>query len=308
MMRRLLLAGSQSAWLRRQAMRRGFVRRAVSRFMPGETLDDALRAAGELKTHRLGVVLTHLGENVTIGAEADQVVRHYVEVLDRLPASGLDAEVSVKLTQLGLDLSPDVALGHTLQLAELSAAQGRRLWIDMESSPYVDRTLELYRRVHERQPLVGVCVQAYLHRTAADVETLVRIGAAVRVVKGAYQETPEVAMPRKADVDASFERLCERLLADDARRAGCWLTIGTHDRARIARLAEWAERHGVRKDGYEFALLYGIQRAEQHRLAASGQRVRVLISYGQSWFPWYMRRLAERPANVLFVLRSLIGG
>ena len=302
------MAGSQSPWLRRQATRRRFVRRAVSRFMPGETLDDALAAAAALDARGLGTVLTHLGENITAAAEAEAVRRHYLEVLGRLPAAGLDAEVSVKLTQLGLDLDLDLAAEHARCLAERSAAHGRRLWIDMESSAYVDRTLEVYRRVREREPGVGLCVQAYLHRTARDLQALVPLGAAVRVVKGAYQEPAGNAMRRKRDVDESFFRLCERLLAEDARRAGCRLTIATHDRDLIGRLAAGASARGVPLEAYEIAMLYGIQRPEQARLAAVGHRVRVLISYGDSWFPWYMRRLAERPANVWFVARGLLGG
>jgi len=305
-MRSLLLAGSQSGWLRHQAMHRAFVRRAVSRFMPGTAPDDALRAAEGLRARGLATILTHLGENITTPAEADAVELHYQNLLGRLPASGLDTEVSVKLTQLGLDQDPDLAVEHTVALANLSAAQRRRLWIDMEASPYVERTLEVFRRVRARQPLVGLALQAYLHRTAADLEPLATTGAAIRVVKGAYQEPPDVAMPSKADVDASFFQLCDRMLANDARAAGAWVTIGTHDRTLISALARRAQERGVPKDGYEFAMLYGIQPSEQQRLAAAGHRIRILISYGESWFPWYMRRLAERPANVAFVLRSLV--
>ena len=307
LMRRMLLAGSTNEWLRQQATRRRFVRSAVSRFMPGETIDDALRAAGELKRERLGTIVTQLGENVTGRSEALAVLDHYRGVLDRLPATGLDCEVSVKLTQLGLDLDPDLAVASTIELAQRSAAIGQRLWIDMESSAYVERTLDVYRRVLAREKHVGVAIQSYLHRTAADVEALIPLGCAIRMVKGAYQEPPDIAMPRKADVDESFFRLCARLLDEDARRAGCHLTIATHDRALIARLIAAAGQRGVAKDGYEFAMLYGIQRAEQTRLAAGGYRMRVLISYGPSWFPWYMRRLAERPANVWFVVRGLAG-
>ena len=304
-MRSLLLAGSQSAWLRHQAMHRAFVRRAVSRFMPGTTPDDALRASDTLRARGLTTILTHLGENITTPAEADDVERHYQNLISRLPASGPETEVSVKLTQLGLDQDLDLAVEHTIALAHASAAQRRRLWIDMEASPYVDRTLEVFRRVRERQPFVGLAIQAYLHRAADDVEELATSGAAIRVVKGAYQEPADVAMPRKADVDASFFRLCDRMFADDARAAGAWVTIGTHDRNLIAALAKRAAERGVSKDGYEFAMLYGIQSGEQLRLVADGHRVRILISYGESWFPWYMRRLAERPANVAFVLRSM---
>jgi len=307
LMRRMLLAGSTNEWLRRQAMQRRFVRSAVTRFMPGESVDDALRAAGELQGQSIATIITNLGENVSERSEAQAVLDHYRQVLDRLPATGLDTEVSVKLTQLGLDLDPALAVAHTIDLARRSAAIGRRLWIDMESSAYVERTLEVYRQVLAQEKQVGVCLQAYLHRTAADLESLIPLGCAIRMVKGAYQEPPEVAMPRKADVDESFFRLSGRLLDEDARRAGCHVTLATHDRALIGRLIADAERRGVPRSGYEFALLYGIQRGEQLRLAAAGHRVRVLISYGSSWFPWYMRRLAERPANVWFVVRGLAG-
>lgn len=307
LMRRALLAGSTNEWLRRQATKQRFVRSAVSRFMPGETIDDALRAAAELGRERLDTIVTQLGENVTDRSEAMAVLEHYRAVLARLPATGLDTEVSVKLTQLGLDLDPELAVANTIDLARRSAAIGRRLWIDMEASNYVERTLDVYRKVLAHEKLVGVALQAYLHRTAADLESLIPLGCAIRMVKGAYQEPPEVAMPKKADVDESFFRLSARLLDDDARRAGCHVTIATHDRNLIGRLIAAAGQRGVGKDGYEFAMLYGIQRAEQQRLVAAGHRTRVLISYGASWFPWYMRRLAERPANVWFVVKSLAG-
>lgn len=304
-MRSLLLAGSQNEWLRHQAMHRAFVRRAVSRFMPGTTPDDALRAADTLRARSLATILTHLGENITTPAEAAAVERHYLDLIARLPATGPDTEVSVKLTQLGLDQDLELAVEHTVVLAHASAAQRRRLWIDMEASPYVERTLEVFRRVRERQPLVGLALQAYLHRTAADLEPLAQTGAAIRMVKGAYQEPPDVAMPRKADVDASFFRLCDRMFADDARAAGAWVTIGTHDRTLITALAKRAEERGVPKDGYEFAMLYGIQTTRQQELGRAGIRTRCLISYGEYWFPWYMRRLGERPANVWFVVKNI---
>jgi len=302
----MFLAASESAFLRREAQRQPFVRRAVSRFMPGETLDDALAASRRLASDRLSVILTHLGENVSDRAEAEGVAAHYLEVIRRLRGEGLDAEVSVKLTQLGLDLGAAVATENLARIAQcMKTLPGSRLWIDMESSPYVDRTFEVFRDVRAGYPRLGVCVQAYLHRTAADVDMLATQGAAVRVVKGAYKEPAAVAMPRKADVDESFYRLSVRLLADDARRAGAWLAAGTHDTALVARIAAHADGAGVPRDGYEFAMLYGIQRAEQQRLVTAGHRCRVLVSYGTFWFPWYMRRLAERPANVLFVLRGI---
>jgi proline dehydrogenase len=306
-LRALFLVAADNSWLRTQAQRRGFVRRAVSRFMPGETLDDAVAAAKTLAGARLGTILTHLGENVADAAEAQTVADHYLEVVHRVRDSGLDAEVSVKLTQLGLDLGTTVAIENLGHIADCARTIPGRLWVDMESSPYVDRTFGVLRAVRDRHPRLGVAVQAYLHRSAADLETLVADGFAVRVVKGAYREPADVAMPRKADVDESFFRLAARLLADDARRSGASLTAGTHDPRLIARIAAYADSLRIPRDAYEFAMLYGIQRSEQARLAAEGHRCRVLVSYGRYWFPWYMRRLAERPANVLFVVRGMLG-
>jgi proline dehydrogenase len=185
--------------------------------------------------------------------------------------------------------------------------RGNFVWIDMESSPYVEPTLALFRRVRARTPLVGIALQAYLYRTGKDVETLIPLGAAIRIVKGAYLEPADVAFPKKSDVDENFFRLCTRLLAPDARRPGAILHIATHDVALADRLSAHIAQNDVPASAFEFAMLYGIQRGQQARLAAAGKRLRVLISYGEHWFPWYMRRLAERPANVWFVLRTMFG-
>jgi proline dehydrogenase len=175
----------------------------------------------------------------------------------------------------------------------------------MESSPYVDPTLELFRRSRAQTPRIGVALQAYLYRTAKDLESLIPLGPAIRIVKGAYLEPPDVAYPKKADVDESFYRLCVRLVAEDARKAGSLLHIATHDVPLADRLSAYIKHNQVPKSAYEFAMLYGIQRQQQLRLAREGQRLRVLISYGEYWFPWYMRRLAERPANVWFVAKNI---
>ncbi len=307
LMRRILLAGSTNAWLRERATKTAFVRRSVSRFMPGEQIDDALRAAAELKTQGITTILTKLGENLTKVEEFEQVTLHYLDVLDRIAASGLDAHISIKPTQLGLDLDRALCERNLDRLIDRADRYRNFVWIDMESSPYVDPTLELFRRVRARTPRVGLALQAYLYRTAQDVESLVALGAAIRIVKGAYLEPPEVAYPKKSDVDENFFKLCTRLLADDARKAGGLLHIATHDQALVQRLSEWIAAHQVPQSSYEFAMLYGIQRRQQARLAAEGKRLRVLISYGEYWFPWYMRRLAERPANVWFVVRTLFG-
>ena len=304
-MRKVLLAGSTNAWLRERATKAPFVRRAVSAFMPGESIDDALRAAQELKRSGINTILTRLGENITRIDEAEEVTQHYFSVLDKVAAAGLDAHISVKPTQLGLDQDRVLCRGNLERLIERTEQRNNVLWIDMESSPYVEPTLELYRHGRSKTSKIGVAIQAYLFRSDKDVESLIPIGSAIRVVKGAYLEPPEVAFPRKADVDENFFRLCVRLLQPDAIQAGCLLHIATHDMALVDRLAAWIKANNVPPSAYEFAMLYGIQRTHQQRLASEGKRLRVLISYGEYWFPWYMRRLAERPANVWFVLKNV---
>ena len=307
LMRRSLLVASQSQWLRERAPRFAFMRRTVTRFMPGEETADALAAAARLAENRIATVLTHLGENITDRAEAEGVAQHYLDLNERIRAANLPAEISVKLTQLGLDLDSEFCFANVARLAERTPAE-KTLWIDMEQSPYVDLTLDLYRRARAQFRNVGVCVQAYLYRTVKDLENLVSIGASVRLVKGAYNEPAEIAFPKKTDVDESYFQLAQMLLGAGARRAGVRAAIATHDRALIQRLCAWAASQGIAKRELEFQMLYGIQRAEQVRLAREGHRMAVLISYGSYWFPWFMRRLAERPANMLFLARNFFSG
>jgi proline dehydrogenase len=308
-MRSVLLAGAESIWLRQKAMRLPFVRRSVSRFMPGETADEALAACRRQQEHHgTGTILTHLGENLSSLAEAEDVTRQYLDLLDRVAALKLDAQVSVKLTQLGLDLGLD-ACGHNLAvLVERAGARGNMVWIDMESTKYVDPTIELFRRVRATSTRVGLCLQAYLRRTKDDLEALLPLAPAIRLVKGAYREPPELAFPDKADVDESYFELAVRMIQPDAP-AGTFLGLGTHDERLIARIRQAiADRSSPATTTHEVEMLYGIQRPLQASLVAGKAPLRVLISYGEFWFPWYMRRLAERPANVMFVLKSLFAG
>jgi proline dehydrogenase len=300
--RSVLLAGSESRWLRERAPRYGFVRSAVSRFMPGETVEAALDATRALG---VGTVLTQLGENVRDLEAARGVTRHYLDVLERVKQSGLDVEISVKLTQLGLDLSREECEKNLLTLIERARALSRWIWIDIESTAYTDRTLDIYRRMLAAYPKVGVCVQAYLYRTVEDVKALLPLGGGLRLVKGAYREPPDKAFPKKSDVDENYFRLAEQLLSGDARAKGVRAIFGTHDPILIRRIEDLARSSNLPPEALEFQMLYGIRRQEQQRIAKAGYRFRVLISYGDAWFPWYMRRLAERPANVLFVVRSL---
>jgi proline dehydrogenase len=304
--RKVLLAASTNPWLREQATHRAFVRKSVSRFMPGERVEDAIDAAVRLKTDRIGTILTRLGENLTSLDEAEEVTQHYIGVIDRIRDAALDGQVSVKPTQLGFDLDPAICTRNLLRIVEHADRAGvTPVWIDMESSPYVDPTLKLFRAARERSRGVGVALQAYLYRTAKDVEDLLPLGPAIRIVKGAYLEPANVAYPKKSDVDDNYFRLCTRLLNEDSVRRATLLHIATHDAQLADRLARVIDERRVPPASYEFAMLYGIQRAQQQRLAASGRRLRVLISYGEHWFPWYMRRLAERPANIGFVVRNL---
>ncbi len=306
--RKVLLAMSTSTFLREQATKRSFVRRSVSAFMPGEKIDDALAAAATLKPQGINTILTRLGEGVTKLDEAAAVTDHYLDVLDRVKASGLDAQVSVKPTQLGLDLDAAQCQRNLDRICEKAEKLGNvPVWIDMENSPYVDPTLQLFRKSRERYNGVGIAIQAYLYRSAKDIESLIPLGPAIRIVKGAYLEPPEIAYPKKSDVDENFYTLCTRLMKEDAQKTGTLLHIATHDVALADRLFGYIDQHKVPSSAYEVAMLYGIQRGQQQRVAQSGRRIRVLISYGEYWYPWYMRRLAERPANVTFVLKNLFG-
>jgi proline dehydrogenase len=307
-MRSALLAGAENVWLRETAMRHPFVRRSVSRFMPGETMEEALSASRAQQQERgTGTILTHLGENLTSLAEADAVTSHYLELFEKVAAARLDAQVSVKLTQLGLDLGLEACADRLSQLVAAAEVHGNLLWIDMESTKYVDPTLDLFRRARRQSPKVGVCLQAYLRRTPADLEALLPLAPAIRLVKGAYREPPSLAFPRKADVDENYYRLAARMLGPDVP-GGTVVGIGTHDEHLVGRLQSVIAARGQGPASYEFEMLYGIQRPLQARLVREKAPLRVLVSYGEFWFPWYMRRLAERPANVLFVARSLFAG
>jgi len=304
LMRSFLLAASQNRWLRDHASHYKFVRRSVSRFMPGETLDDALIAAQTLRGKKIGTVFTRLGENICDRAEAQEVADHYLEVLDRVRQRGLQTEISVKLTQLGLDLSPEVCFGY-LKTIIARAPKDSTVWIDMEASNYADVTLDLYRRALGEFPNVGVCLQAYLFRTKHDLVKLLPLRPSIRLVKGAYMEPPEIAYPRKADVDTSYFELGKELLKAKKEKSCARVAFATHDVDMIRRLSREASQQGFSKGDFEVQMLYGIQRSEQERLAAEGCTSIVLVAYGTFWYPWFVRRLAERPANLWFIARNV---
>jgi len=305
LMRKTFLWASTNAWMRERSMKTAFVRRSVVKFMPGERVEDAIEAAATLKPQGLNTILTRLGENITRIEEAKEVSDHYEMVIDQIKAAGLDAQVSVKPTQLGYDQDQEVCFKYCLALLKRAEAAGNFFWLDMESSPYVEGTIALFKRLRAHSEKVGIAIQAYLFRTEKDIEDLVPLGSAIRLVKGAYLEPASVAFPSKADVDANYLKLATRLLQPDAFKPGALLHIATHDLVIQEKLQKVIADRRVPASQYEFAMLYGIQSARQQQLGRGGIRTRCLISYGEYWFPWYMRRLAERPANVWFVVKNM---
>lgn len=305
-MRHLLLWMARNRLLKRWLPRIWFVRRAVRRFMPGETVEEALDAAEFFRPHGIGILFTRLGENLTELAEAEAVAEHYHRLLDMIAARGMDAEISVKPTQLGLDLDRDAALRLLSGLADHAAQRDGLLRLDMEGSAYTDATLDLYRSLKEGHANIGICLQAYLRRTPADVHALLPLKPAIRLVKGAYDEHADIAFRRKDEVDAAYKSLCV-LMLPAAAKGELRLGLGTHDTALIEQVASHAAGIGLGKDVFEVEMLYGIRQGEQLRLASEGYRVLALIAYGEAWYAWYMRRLAERPANVWFAMRQIFG-
>lgn len=304
-MRTILLWMARNTWLRERLPRFRFVRRAVRTFMPGEDLGAALDAAVACRTDGIKAAFTRLGENLTDLAEADAVADHYISVLDQISARGLVGEVSIKLTQLGFDLDVDTAFRHFDRIAGHAAEVGTWAWIDMEGSAYVEGTIAFYERVRAVHDNVGLCLQSYLLRTPADVQRLLPLRPAIRLVKGAYDEPPTIAYRSRRDVDSAFLATATTL-APAVRDGAARLVAGTHDVGLIEQIARHGAAIGLEPGRIEVEMLYGIRADQQRRLAKAGFDVRCLIAYGEHWYPWYMRRLAERPANVIFALRQLI--
>jgi proline dehydrogenase len=304
--RSILLAAARSRRLNDFALRSAFVKRATRTFMPGEHVGDALEAGARIAASGRGLILTQLGEAITSADAAVLVRDHYLVLFDQVHAMGLPAQVSVKPTQLGLDLSFAECERHLLALAGKADETGSALWLDMEDSSYVDRTLQLYVALKKHHSSTGVALQAYLHRTPADLARLMPLKPVIRLVKGAYDEPKAVAFEKKSDTDRAYFELASQLV-DGANTGACSPVFGTHDLPLIARIVERAQSSGVGKDKYQIHMLYGIRDAAQRRLVGEGHIVKTLVSYGAAWYRWYMRRLAERPANVLFVVKSLFG-
>jgi len=300
MLRALLLGLSESRRLARWVTGNSTSRRMARRFVAGETLDDAIAAARACNQAGMRVSLDFLGENVASEAEARQVQRMYFGVFDRIAAEKLDANVSLKPTQLGLDISPNLCAELLAAIVAHAARLNNFVRMDMEGSPYTQRTIDLCKRLRASSDAVGTVVQSYLYRTADDVQGLLATRCRLRLCKGAYKEPPQIAFPKKQDVDANFVKLIQVLLP-----SGIYHGIATHDPAMIAATRDFAAAQGIAKDKFEFQMLYGIRPDMQQQLVREGYNLRVYIPYGTQWFPYFMRRLAERPANVLFFLRNL---
>jgi proline dehydrogenase len=300
MLRSTLLKLAESNGFANWVTSNGTTRRMARRFVAGETLDEAVAAARQCNNAGMFVSLDHLGENVATTSDAQRSRDAYLEVFERIAREGLHANVSCKLTQLGLELNTDFCQGLVMSIVETAARYDNFLRVDMEGALYTQRTLDLVKRVRGRNPAVGTVIQAYLYRSEGDVKDLLAYGCRIRLCKGAYKESEEVAYPRKADVDANFVRLMRLLLS-----SGFYHGIATHDPRMIAATIRYAAEKQISKDDFEFQMLYGVRTDLQRRLVHDGYRVRIYIPFGSDWFPYFMRRLAERPANVAFLVRNL---
>jgi proline dehydrogenase len=299
MLRSILLRLSDSKGFANWVTTNGTTRRMSHRFVAGETLDEAIQAARQCNDAGMLVTLDCLGENVATPADAQKARDTYLGIFDRIAQEKLKANVSCKLTQLGLDLSVEFCEGLVLSIAERAAAYDSFLRIDMESSVYTQRTVELVKRVRAQTPCVGAVIQAYLYRSESDIHDLLSYGCRVRLCKGAYQESAEVAFPRKMDVDGNYVKLMRTLLP-----SGFYHAIATHDPHMIAATIRCAAEKKISKDDFEFQMLYGVRTDLQRQLVRDGYRVRIYVPFGQEWFPYFMRRLAERPANLSFFVRN----
>jgi proline dehydrogenase len=273
------------------------------RFIAGENIDDAIAAIRDLNALGITASFDHLGESISSPEEAEAEVREYIHVLGRIADTGINSNVSVKLTQLGLDIDEKLCLDNTRRIVEEAARRSNFVRIDMEDSTKTEATLRIFRTLRSQFENVGIVLQAYLYRTERDLDEMLALGARIRLCKGAYDEPSDLAFPDKKDVDANYVKLTQKLL-----KSGIYHGIATHDEAMIAATKDFAARAGVDKRAFEFQMLYGIRRDLQVRLVKEGYGMRTYVPYGAYWYPYFMRRLAERPANIWFVLKNLIKG
>lgn len=299
MLRSTLLKLSENSRFANWVITNATTRAMARRFVAGETLDEAIGAAQACNNAGMLVSLDYLGENSANTTDAQRARDAYLEIFERIHQEKLHANVSCKLTQLGLDLNVDFCQGLVVSIVETAARHDNFLRVDMEGSLYTQRTIDLVKNVRARNPAIGTVIQSYLYRSETDVQDLLAYGCRIRLCKGAYKELPEVAYPAKKDVDFNYVRLMKMLLP-----SGFYHGIATHDPRMIAETIRWAAAQKISKDDFEFQMLYGVRTDLQRQLVKDGYRLRVYIPYGKDWFPYFMRRLAERPANLGFLLRN----
>jgi len=305
MMRLFFVCCSENQRLAQLLPHYAFVRKAVSRFIPGEDQESALTQVKVFKKNGITAIITYLGEHVTEEAEATRVTDQYREVLNIIYSWELDCQLSVKLSQLGPGLDSEQVVSNLESLVSFASNLGNFIWIDMESSDFVNSTVDIFRRIRSKYSNIGICLQSYLYRTSGDLEGLFQFSPVIRLVKGAYAEPRNIAYQKKKVVDSNFMNLALKLL-DQTRREGIRSAFATHDLKLIHQIKEKAKSMGINKKKFEFQMLYGIRRNYQIQLKREGYQIRVLVNYGAAWFPWYMRRLAEHPPNLFFVLKSLL--
>jgi len=298
--RAFLLFLSRRKSLRKWLEKSPLARRLAARFVAGDTLADALEAGRRINSEGISLTLDHLGENVSSTAEAEASRDVYLQALEEIARNGIRCNVSLKLTQFGIDISEQACRANVEQLARRAKELNNFVRVDMESSNHTERTLQLVTDLHAQYGTVGAVIQAYLYRSEKDIEMLCRRGIRVRLCKGAYLEPPEVAFQRKADVDKNFVDLMKLLLA-----TGTYPAIATHDPKMIEETKNFARGKNITPESFEFQMLYGIRRDLQRRLVAEGYRLRLYVPFGKAWYPYFMRRLAERPANLIFFARNL---
>jgi proline dehydrogenase len=301
--RSALIYLSRQEGLKEFAAKFGLFKKLTTRFIAGETIDEAVAAIRDLNARGCTSTFDHLNESVSSTAETEAEVREYLNVLAHIDETGIDSNVSIKLTQFGLEIDPDLAYRNVRRIVEDATRRGNFVRVDMEGSNVTQATIDVFKRLRAEFGLndVGIAVQSYLYRTMDDARDLLKIPARVRLCKGAYNEPPEVAYPDKKGVDDNYVRAMEVLL-----RSGVYHGIATHDPKMIDATVAFAQREGIGKDAFEFQMLYGIRRDLQEQLARDGYRMRVYVPYGKHWYPYFMRRLAERPANIWFVLKNLL--
>ena len=303
--RSALIYLSRQEGLKEFAAKFGLFRKLTTRFIAGENIDQAVAAIRDLNAHGCSASFDHLNESVGSAAETEAEVREYLDVLARIHDTGIDSNVSIKLTQFGLEIDPELAYRNARRVVDDAARRGNFVRVDMEGSNATQGTIDIFKRLRAEFGLndVGIVIQSYLYRTLDDARALLKIPARIRLCKGAYNEPPDVAYPDKKDVDDNYVRVMQLLLA-----SGVYHGIATHDPKMIDATIDFAQREGVGKDAFEFQMLYGIRRDLQDQLARDGYRMRVYVPYGKHWYPYFMRRLAERPANIWFVLKNMFKG